>query len=85
MTDWVDEARAAAGPCPECGAHAALPIVYGMPDFTSYERLQGEVVFAGCCVPEDPPAYACGVCGARWGERPRRPSEPLRSVFDDLE
>lgn len=45
----------------------ALPIVYGMPDADSYDRLQGQVVFAGCCVPEEPPELRCRQCSVEWG------------------
>lgn len=64
---WVQEARLAAGPCPQCASLDVRPISYGMPDADSYHRLQGVVVFAGCCVPDQPWHYCCGTCGASWG------------------
>ena len=61
------DVRVLAGPCPACGAHAARPVLYGMPDPEAFERLSEQVVFAGCLVPEVAHPYACAVCGARWG------------------
>lgn len=66
---WVEQARLAAGPCPQCESLDVRPILYGMPDAGSYHRLQDVVEFAGCCVPDDPRRYLCGVCSASWGTR----------------
>jgi hypothetical protein len=66
---WVEQARLAAGSCPQCGSLDVRPILYGMPDADSFHRLQDVVVFAGCCVPEDPRGFMCGVCSASWGRR----------------
>ena len=86
MESWVEEARAEAGACPSCGASQAMPIVYGMPVSDDYWRLQGQVVFAGCCIPAAPTAYACGVCKAEWGQIPAPEfTEPEASPFDDLD
>lgn len=61
--------RREAGPCPDCGADNAKPILYGMPSGADWERLQGEVVFAGCVLPEVLHLYSCGSCGREWGVR----------------
>lgn len=82
---WVDEARLDAGPCPSCGAAAALPIVYGMPAYDFYERLQGKVVFAGCCTSDSDPLYRCAACSATWGRRTYADIEPVGSPFDELD
>ena len=68
MDAWVEEERELAGPCPRCGANDAKPIAYGLPDVGTHERLSGVVVFAGCCVPEQPPRFACGRCDRTWGD-----------------
>jgi hypothetical protein len=65
---WVVQARREAGACP-CGAHEALPGVYGMPVYSDVERLDGQVVFAGCVIPSEPARWACGRCGETWGRR----------------
>ncbi len=59
--------RREAGPCPACGAAAALPIVYGLPVADAYERLADHVVFAGCCLPYDAPQFSCSRCSTTWG------------------
>ncbi len=66
---WFEQARREAGPCPFCGADAARPILYGMPLEEDDTRLQGRVVFAGCMIPPDPPAFSCGRCRFSWGRR----------------
>ena len=64
----LEEVRAAAGPCPRCGARLARLMVWGMPDFTEVERWGDGVVLAGCCLPSGPPpAFSCAACGAEWG------------------
>ncbi len=68
--DELAAVRQEAGPCPACGADAALPIVYGMVLPDEHERLAGRAVFAGCCVPYDAPRFACGQCDRTWGVRP---------------
>jgi len=64
-------APAAPGPCPRCGADDPLPVLYGYPAFDEEEQLPDRVVFAGCVVPPDPRAWACGRCGLHYGERLR--------------
>jgi hypothetical protein len=59
------------GPCPECGTEQARSVVYGYPAFDDVEHLGAEVVFAGCLIPPDPRAWACGHCGTHYGERVR--------------
>ena len=80
----VEQARAAAGPCPSCGLVAARPIVYGMPSALDYERLKDQVVFAGCCIPSPAPAFSCGSCAFEWGSiwvgKPNRSA----NMFSDL-
>ena len=66
---WLAAERQEAGPCPGCGVHDPRPIVYGMPDFAFYDRLQGRVAFYGCCLPEVLHRWTCGSCGHEWGER----------------
>ena len=75
---WVAQARRGAGACPSCGAEDALPIVYGMPVYSDVERLDGQVVFAGCVVPSEPARWSCGRCGWAWGSR-----DDLRALPDD--
>lgn len=67
--EWLVEERELAGGCPSCGAAEARPIVYGMPDLTFYERVDGRVAFYGCCLPEVLHRWRCGGCGHEWGER----------------
>ena len=62
--------RRVAGPCPACGADAALPIVYGLPDPDAYDRLADRVLFAGCCMPQDAPRFTCSRCSTTWGAPP---------------
>ncbi len=64
---WFEDVRRDAGRCPFCGSDSALPIMYGMPLADDYERLQGDVVFAGCLVSADPPRFSCGECRFSWG------------------
>ena len=81
---WVEDVRREAGPCPACGAEAAMPVVYGMPISTDYERYQGRVAFAGCCLLEVLHLYSCGRCGHEWGERPVEPPDPSPGTFEGL-
>lgn len=83
--DELERAHAAAGPCPSCGAVAARPIVYGMPSARDYERLEGQVVFAGCSVPSPAPAFSCGSCAFEWGSVRSGAPERSRDVFAELD
>jgi hypothetical protein len=67
---WVDDERRAAGDYPQCGSAAPMPIVFGMPILEDYERLSGQVVFAGCCPPPLAPRFSCPRCGNEWGTWP---------------
>ena len=51
-------------PCPSCGSGASIRIAYGLPipELVEAEE-RGEVILAGCVVPEDAPAYQCRACG----------------------
>jgi hypothetical protein len=57
-------------PCPNCGEHAGVPLVWGDPDEkTRAAVLRGEIVLAGCMI--EPisgavPDYACLKCAYRW-------------------
>ena len=73
---WVDEAVAEAGPCPACGATAAKPILWGYPAEEDVQRLGDSVVWGGCCLPPEPAAFACSVCGEEYGVW-RSPADPL--------
>ena len=55
--------------CPECGAHATMPIMYGFPTPETVEAVQrGElrVVIGGCGVDDSNPSWACPDCKSRW-------------------
>lgn len=69
---WVERERQAAGPCPWCGAQQVQPIVYGFPDPAAFGRLQGQVRFAGCTVPEVPMRFRCAACGTEWAHAAER-------------
>jgi hypothetical protein len=70
----LEGVRAAAGPCPSCGARLARPIVWGLPDFTDVERWGDSVAFGGCCIPSfPPPEFSCAACGAEWSQQESAP------------
>ncbi len=71
--------------CPACGAGTVLPIVYGMPMPDDVERLKGQVVFAGCCIPDPAHAFMCTTCRHSWGSIFRGEPEPSGSPFDELD
>jgi hypothetical protein len=53
--------------CPSCGAEAAVPIAYGMPDDElAQEAEAGLVVLGGCVLSDDSPALHCAECGHDW-------------------
>ncbi len=83
--DWVTDEQRAAGPCPSCGAAAAMPVLYGYPDAGTYYRLEGVVEFAGCLVPPDPARWRCGRCGASWGRAVGFDDGPAESTFAGLD
>jgi hypothetical protein len=62
----VTQVELAAG-CPVCGSQQARPIVWGLP--TDDERDRTDVVFGGCCLPDQPAAWSCDSCGHEWGTR----------------
>ena len=65
MTE-AEQLRRQAGPCPACGALAAKPIIWGMPSAGEFDRT--DVVFGGCCLPENPPRVELRDVRARVGE-----------------
>lgn len=71
--------RAEAGPCPQCGATAAKPIVWGYPTSESHERLGDRVGWGGCVIPDNPAAYKCAACGHEYG----RARMGTREWYDD--
>jgi hypothetical protein len=55
--------------CPSCGEEAGRPILWGMPDFDTQERVESgelDVIYGGCSVPEEPANAGCRVCDHRW-------------------
>ena len=49
--------------CPACGATTVARIVWGL----VAGPVPGKVVYGGCCVPENPQAWACETCNHSWG------------------
>ncbi len=57
-----------APPCPRCGAHETVPIVYGHPSAEAFEAAErDEIVLGGCVVTPDLPIWLCRACDHRWG------------------
>jgi hypothetical protein len=54
--------------CPQCGAEAVRPIVYGYPapEATRQED-QGEIILGGCVIFEEAPTWRCKRCDAEGG------------------
>lgn len=62
--------------CPNCGARAVVPIVYGYPGAALMaDSLAGRVALGGCVLHEGSPTRQCGACQHRWG-RLREPQPP---------
>ena len=57
--------------CPRCGSDDVRRVVHGYPDPDDVERHRGQVDFAGCLVPPDPPAFRCARCRTAWGSAGR--------------
>ena len=49
--------------CPACGAATVAWIVWGLPA----GPVRGQVVYGGCCLPVNPPKWACKTCNHEWG------------------
>lgn len=64
---WLSRSLLEAGPCPRCRARSPRPVVYGLPDAETFQRLRGRVVFSGCVVPQVRHRWECGVCGTAYG------------------
>ena len=53
--------------CPNCGARAGIPILYGYPAPDQLERSEaGEIVLGGCICFFDQPEWSCRACRHRW-------------------
>ena len=68
--------------CPNCGSENILPITYGTPPLSG-ARLRkaidaGELILGGCVLCGDRSAYACRVCGHRFGELPKKTWKPWK-------
>jgi transcription elongation factor Elf1 len=58
-------------PCPRCGSHDIVPIMYGytMPDAMEAAK-RGEIELGGCRIGESDPQKHCKACGERFDFRP---------------
>ncbi len=64
----MSDKRKQAPPCPQCGSHRTVPIVYGfVPASVGEAAERGEVVLGGCMLTGEDPEWACLACGHRWG------------------
>mgnify|MGYP001378636908 CR=1 FL=1 len=57
--------------CPECGSKSVARISYGLPcadEEQMKERDEGKIVFGGCCVCNESPAWHCNDCEHEWGK-----------------
>ena len=53
--------------CPECGAAAGVPILYGLPSPEFINELEpGTVAFGGCAFSDDSPQWFCRNCEHEW-------------------
>jgi hypothetical protein len=53
--------------CPKCGAHSAIPIIYGLAtDAAGRAAEAGEVFLGGCQVAPGMPETHCQTCGHDW-------------------
>lgn len=58
----------AAPPCPKCG-RPGVPVLYGLPGPEASEAAgEGELVLAGCLLPEKFDHWACRGGGHRWSD-----------------
>jgi hypothetical protein len=67
-------------PCPKCGSHDVVPIVYGYPSSEmEREADKGLIELGGCCVLNDDPQKYCKACGERF-DPPKRPLSARRGA-----
>ena len=53
--------------CPNCRAHAGIPIVYGYPAPDQLERSEaGKIELGGCICTFEDPEWSCTACRHRW-------------------
>lgn len=81
--DMLAAVRADAGPCPACSRAEAKPIFWGYPNPTDVYRFGDRVSWGGCCLPQQPTAYACGSCGEEYGVLPMA-SDEERDTADPI-
>ena len=53
-------------PCPACGSHTTIPIVYGL-IYDAWDAVnRGELELGGCVVYPDRPLHRCRTCQYAW-------------------
>jgi hypothetical protein len=54
-------------PCPGCGSHNVVPIMYGYPmPEAEAEANEGKIFLGGCCVGPSDPQRHCKACGEQF-------------------
>jgi hypothetical protein len=55
-------------PCPKCGSHEIVPIMYGLPGGPEVMEAakQGKIALGGCCIGERDPQKHCNACGTEF-------------------
>lgn len=44
--------------------HDFVPIMYGLPSASGYQKAQkGKIILGGCCVPDNDLHFECKICG----------------------
>lgn len=66
--------------CPKCQSSKVVPIIYGMPTYTTFKRAElGEFFLGGCEIMPCQPDYGCHDCGYRWSKE-MLPSTAINKV-----
>jgi len=50
--------------CPFCQSDKVKKIIYGFPDFSTFDFEKYEV--GGCCISKNDPKYRCSNCETSW-------------------
>lgn len=73
--------------CPNCGAAAGRPILWGMPEpdvFRAIDVGDIDIVIGGCTISDEDPTYGCKACGTSFGNA-RRSDERADDDHTDSE
>lgn len=72
-------------PCPACGSHDVVHVVYGMPTPDGMENLASWEIMGGCVIFPESPTRRCNSCGNGWASIGQRRTPDVGADEEQVE